>query len=63
MHHVFPREEYPEYQWQAWNLISLSGEMHNRLHDRVTNELTDEGIELLKRVARKNNISVPMRYQ
>lgn len=52
VHHIFPREEYPQYQWESWNLISLTREQHNRLHDRITNELTDEGMALLQRTAR-----------
>ncbi len=56
VHHIFPRETYPQYQWEEWNLISVSAEMHNELHDRTTNELTDKGIELLKRIARKKGI-------
>ena len=63
VHHIFPREDFPEYQYELWNLISLTKEKHNELHDRATNQLTAEGIELLKRVARKNGIEVPLRYQ
>ena len=63
VHHIFPLEEFPEYGWESWNLISVSKEMHNTLHDRTTNDLTDAGVELLKRTARKNNIPIPARYQ
>jgi 5-methylcytosine-specific restriction endonuclease McrA len=42
-HHVWPVEQYPEYQWCEWNLIALSGEEHNAMHDRETGELTDKG--------------------
>lgn len=52
VHHIFPREEYPQYQWESWNLISLTREQHNRLHDRITDELTGEGLALLQRTAR-----------
>lgn len=40
VHHIFPREEFPEYQWCTWNLISLSTEAHNKLHDRNKDALT-----------------------
>ena len=53
VHHIFPADEYPEYQWQEWNLISLSGSMHNKMHIRDTQELTDEGIKLLEKTKRK----------
>lgn len=56
VHHIFPRDAYPQYQWESWNLISVSKEMHNELHDRVTNELTEKGRELLERTARKKGI-------
>lgn len=62
VHHIFPREEFPEYQYEPWNLISLTAEKHNELHDRNTNELTSKGVELLKRTARKNGIPLPLKY-
>ena len=63
VHHVFPRDAYPEYQWEAWNLISLAGDVHDQMHDRQTGELTDRGRELLRRVARRQGIEVPERYR
>lgn len=63
VHHIFPSDEFPEYRIKAWNLISLSAEAHNRIHDRMTNELTDEGTELLRRTARREGIPIPLRYQ
>ena len=49
VHHIYPVDEYPEYAYSPWNLISLSRQAHNRLHDRATGELTEEGILLLRR--------------
>ena len=46
VHHIWPVEDYPEYQWYDWNLISLSNNMHNKMHDRNTNKLTALGKEL-----------------
>ena len=63
VHHVFPREEYPEYQYELWNLISLSIGSHNLMHDRNTNELTEIGTDTLRRIARLNNIPIPEKYQ
>ena len=51
VHHIFPRESFPEFQWESWNLISLSNSRHNTLHDRDTDQLTEEGLELLRRTA------------
>jgi 5-methylcytosine-specific restriction endonuclease McrA len=53
VHHIFPRDEYPEYAWCDWNLISLSQSKHNEMHDRTTNKLTAIGQELLERTRRK----------
>ena len=63
VHHIFPREEFPEYRYAAWNLISLAGDVHNQMHDRNTNALTDKGIDLLRRTARKYGKDVPLRYR
>ena len=51
VHHIFPRDTFPEYQNELWNLISLSYEAHNTLHDRNTNELTEEGEALRMQTA------------
>jgi 5-methylcytosine-specific restriction endonuclease McrA len=58
VHHIFPREDYPEYQWQPWNLVSLSSSAHDRMHDRGTRELTALGREWLERTARKQGIEI-----
>lgn len=63
VHHVFPREEFPEYQWEPWNLVSLAGDVHDEMHDRVTGTLTDKGAELLRRTARKYGVGVPGHYR
>lgn len=63
VHHVFPREEFPKYRWEPWNLVSLSGAVHDQMHDRVTGALTDKGVALLRRVARRNGIDLPARYR
>lgn len=52
VHHIFPVEFYPEYAFCNWNLISLSNEAHNKMHDRDTHEITAAGRELQARVYR-----------
>lgn len=47
VHHIYPLEDYPQYKWCSWNLISLSNEAHNKMHDRTTGKLTELG-EMLK---------------
>ena len=52
VHHIYPAELYPEYEWCEWNLISLSKEAHNMMHDRDSHNLTAEGKRLMNRVKR-----------
>ena len=59
VHHVFPASRYPQYAWQEWNLISVSAAAHNTLHVRDSDELTEAGMELLLRTARKYGIEPP----
>lgn len=63
VHHIFPREEFPEYQLEAWNLIAVSYAAHERLHIRDTGELTEEGKALLRRTALKYGKEIPERYR
>lgn len=48
-HHIYPADEYPEYAWCDWNLISVSLATHNKLENRQTGELLPLGMELQKR--------------
>lgn len=49
VHHIYPVDEYPEYAYCLWNLISLSRAIHNTLHDRNTDKLTADGVALMRR--------------
>ena len=53
VHHIYPADEYPEYAYCLWNLISLSRAMHNTLHDRNTDRLTAAGVALMRRTKPK----------
>ena len=63
VHHIFPRDLFPEYQWEPWNLVSLAGDVHDKMHDRITGELTARGADLLRRTARRRGMDVPERYK
>ena len=41
VHHIYPADEYPEYAYCLWNLISLSRAAHNKVHDHNNMELTE----------------------
>ena len=56
VHHIFPRDEYPQYELEPWNLISLSSKAHDEMHDRNTGKLTAKGKRLLDRTAREQGI-------
>ena len=49
VHHIYPAEEYPEYAFENWNLISVSAKTHNTFHHRETRELTAAGRQLMNR--------------
>lgn len=49
VHHIYPAEKYPEYEYCDWNLISVSEATHNKLENRQTRELTTLGRELMQR--------------
>lgn len=63
VHHIFPRDEFPEYQYCMWNLVSLTSARHDEMHDRETGRLTDKGADLLRRVARRRGMEVPEWYR
>lgn len=63
VHHIFPREEFPEYQYESWNLISLTHNTHMAMHIPATGELSPEGIDLLRRTCRKYGKEIPLRYR
>lgn len=63
VHHIYPVEEYPEYAYCDWNLISLSNKAHNSMHARDNHELTEMGEMLKKRITPPTFISSHMRVK
>ena len=57
VHHILPREFFPEFQWDSWNLISLSAAMHNKMHSRSTHGLTDRGYQLAEKISIKHGLN------
>lgn len=49
VHHIYPVDEFPEYAFEPWNLVSVSRAAHNKLHDRDSDKLTAEGVALMRR--------------
>lgn len=62
VHHIFPLDSYPEYAFETWNLISLCADAHDAMHDRKTGRLSDLGMDLLRRTARREKIKIPEKF-
>ena len=60
VHHIFPRHRFPQYEWDDWNLISVSAAAHNMLENRATGELTEEGLALMEQTAKERGIKLHM---
>ena len=57
VHHILPREQFPEYAFSDWNLISLSDESHRELHT-IYGNLSEAGERLKQETARANGIKL-----
>ena len=42
VHHCWPAEDYPQFAWAPWNLISITEDEHAAMHN-VDETLTDLG--------------------
>lgn len=51
VHHIWPAEDYPDYAWSSWNLLSLSAKQHEAMHDRITGRLTELGESWRRRIS------------
>ena len=57
VHHIFPRDAYPEHEWQAWNLIAVSTKTHRLLHTPL-GSLSEAGKKLLEETAEREGIPI-----
>src|SRR5690625_514598 len=44
VHHIYPREQYPELEYVTWNLLPITSDHHNKFHDRVNDEIIGRGL-------------------
>ncbi|WP_270578005.1 HNH endonuclease [Caldibacillus thermoamylovorans] len=51
VHHVIPLDQRPDLKLNINNLISLCDKCHNQMHNRITGELTEKGMEWVERIA------------
>ena len=57
VHHILPREEYPQYELCDWNLISVSIDTHKkRLHEKYSGKLARLGKALMYQTAAEQGI-------
>lgn len=60
VHHIYPLENYPELALNNHNLISLCTSCHDKMHNRETRELTENGQRLVERI--KDLVSPPLKF-
>lgn len=58
VHHIYPAKQYPHLFYNPNNLISLSAKAHEKMHDRITDEITATGKRWQQR--QKEKISPPI---
>ena len=59
VHHIFPRDKYPQYAYEDWNLISLGSYTHSHvIHNAHNGALTREGKRLMLETAWANGIKL-----
>lgn len=40
VHHIWPAEDYPEFAYSLWNLVSLTQANHEKMHHKASRKLT-----------------------
>lgn len=58
VHHIFPRDSFPQYETELWNLMSLCDKCHNEMHDRFTKGLSHKGKVFMRAKASEQKIKL-----
>lgn len=58
VHHILPKEDFPQYALADWNLITVSRRTHNRILHNMNGDLTRKGKALMLETAEKNGIQL-----
>ena len=58
VHHILPREKFPQYAMEDWNLISLSSSTHRKIIHTIKGKLTRAGKVLMYETAWANGIKM-----
>lgn len=56
VHHILPKEKYPQYAMEDWNLITVSEHTHRFILHNRNGSLTNAGYMLMRQTAIDNNI-------
>lgn len=55
LHHIYPKEEYPELAYEDWNLLPVTNKKHNTFHNREDNSITAKGMYWQRKREREFN--------
>ena len=58
VHHILPRESFPQYAMEDWNLIAVSRSTHNKILHTIKGKLTRAGKALMYETAWRNGIKM-----
>lgn len=58
VHHILPKEQFPQYALESWNLISVSRHTHSRILHTRTGALSKAGKVLMMQTAIENGIKL-----
>lgn len=58
VHHILPKEKFPQYQWEDWNLISVTWETHLKVLHNRNGDLTKAGRQLMYETAYINGVKL-----
>ena len=56
VHHIWPAEDYPEFAYCLWNLISLTQANHEAMHHKTTRKLTALGLRWKNRTPPRSDV-------
>ena len=63
VHHIFPKDSYPQYSYELWNLMSLCDKCHDEMHNHYTGELSKKGMLFLRSIAAVKGINISCKEQ
>ena len=56
VHHIIPLNQRPDLKLTSDNLLSLCNKCHDKMHDRINNQLTKVGEDWVSRIQNSKNM-------